>query len=102
MYFYSIVTLAILFPLCLKEKKVALRISMLLLFVLLGFQYKLVNDWESNIWRWKVAIGEISLSRGSRDIDPFFLFILRSCKWLSFFGWLMAVAAAFSHIIQNR
>lgn len=101
MYFYSIVTLAILFPLCLKEKKVALRISMLLLFVLLGFQYKLVNDWESNIWRWKVAIGEISLSRGSRDIEPFFLFILRSCKWLSFFGWLMAVAAAFLAILYK-
>lgn len=94
MFFYFIVISSIAIPLIATNKKRGLQISLFLLFILLGFQFEMVNDWESNIWRWKIANEGIRLGSGSRDIEPAFIFILKLFKPITFFGWLMLTAAS--------
>lgn len=84
--FFFILSLSIIIPLILNNKKIALIISLSLLFILWGLQYKIVNDWDSNINRWLAVNGNYFLSR---DLEIVYSFILKVCNPLSFFGFLM-------------
>lgn len=87
MYFYFITILAILIPLLAQNKVLGLRISLFLLFILLGFQYELVQDWTPNIGRWKYANLNASIwdaGTGGRDIEPFFMYLLKLFKPITF------------------
>lgn len=98
MYFYFITILAILIPLLAQNKVLGLRISLFLLFILLGFQYELVQDWTPNIGRWKYANLNASIwdaGTGGRDIEPFFMYLLKLFKPITFFGWLILTTALF-------
>lgn len=103
MYFYGIVFLSILLPLVLPKKVIALRISMILLFILLGFQYQLVQDWTPNIGRWEYAnegASEGALATAIK-IGPVFMWLLKILKPITFFGWLMLTAASFLFLIYK-
>jgi hypothetical protein len=96
MYFYAVIFIAILLPLLMRQKKIAFRISIILLFILFGFQYELVQDWEPNIGRWMYVNGNGTFTGlGQREIEPLFAWILRVCKPLSFFGFLMVLISLF-------
>lgn len=60
---------------------------LVLLFILLGFQYELVQDWTPNIGRWKYANLNASIwdaGTGGRDIEPFFMYLLKLFKPITF------------------
>lgn len=103
MYFYFIVFLSILIPFVSKNKKWGIRISFFLLFILLGFQYQLVNDWGPNIGRWYYANEGASedATASSLEMGPVFLWLLKFFKPITFFGWLMLTAATFLFIIYK-
>jgi len=103
MYFYFIVFLSIIIPLFLKNKKWGLRISFVLLFILLGFQYQLVNDWGPNIGRWYYA-NEGATERANAstlEMGTVFLWLLKFFKPITFFGWLMLTAGSFLLVLYN-
>ena len=82
----------------------ALRISLFLLFILLGFQYELVQDWDPNIGRWVYANLGGSLwdtATGGREIEPLFMYLLKLFKPITFFGWLMLTAALFLTLLYK-
>lgn len=99
MFFFFIVFLSVLFPLVIKNKVWGFRVSIVLLFVLLGFQYQMVNDWFSNIARWYYV------NEGGRDtmtgfeLEPLFVWLLKVCKPLTFYGWNMLVTGVFLLLI---
>lgn len=104
MFFYIITITSILLPLLMKNKVVALRLSLLLLFFLLGFQYELVQDWEPNIGRWLYANrggALLDAGTGGRDIEPFFIYLLKLFKPITFFGWLIFTAALFLALLYK-
>lgn len=99
MYFFFIVSISVLIPLILKNKKWGLRISVILIFFLFGFQYEIVNDWNSNIVRWYyVNEGGIDTATGF-DLEPFFVWLMKLAKPITFFGWLILTAAIFLYLI---
>lgn len=103
MYFYAIVFISILLPLILKNKKWALRISFILLFILLGFQFELVQDWGPNIGRWQYVnegAGEGALATAIK-MGPVFMWLLKVLKPITFYGWLMLSAASFLFLIYK-
>ena len=103
MFFYSIVFISILIPLVLPNKKVALRISFILLFILLGFQFELVNDWGPNIGRWQYVnegASEVALGTAIK-MGPVFMWLLKILKPITFYGWLMLSAASFLFLIYR-
>ena len=87
--FFFILTLSILMPLCMRNKKKGLILSLFVLFILWGLQYKIVNDWDANLSRWLAVNGRFFLSR---DIEYIYIIILKVCKPLSFYGFLMLSA----------
>lgn len=99
MYFFTIVILSVLIPLIIKNKIWGLRISTILLFILLGFQYQMVQDWDPNIARWYYV------NEGGRDtmtgfeLEPVFVWLLTICKPLTFYGWNMLVVGVFLLLI---
>lgn len=103
MYFYGIVFLSILLPLVIPKKVIALRISMILLFILLGFQFELVQDWGPNIGRWEyVNYGATDKALGtSMKMGAVFMWLLKVLKPITFFGWLMLTAASFLLVIYK-
>ena len=103
MYFYFIVVLAILLPIISKNKKRGLRLAMLLLFVLLGFQYELVQDWVPNIGRWYYANKGASenATATALKMGSVFLWLMKVLEPISFFGWLMLTAAVFLLLIYK-
>ena len=103
MYFYSIVFISILLPLVLKNKKWSLRISFILLFILLGFQFELVNDWGPNIGRWQYVnegASEVALGTAIK-MGPVFMWLLKILNPITFYGWLMLSAASFLFLIYR-
>lgn len=103
MYFYAIVFISILLPLVLKNKKLALRISFFFLFILLGFQFELVQDWGPNIGRWQYVnegAGEGALGTAMK-MGFAFLWLLKILKPITFFGWLMLTAGCFLLLIYK-
>lgn len=93
--FYIIIFLAISIPLILKNKKWGLIISMLLLFIPWGFQYQLTQDWDVYVIRWMhVNFNErIELDGGEdRKLEALYVLILKACKPLSFYGFLILSA----------
>lgn len=76
-------------PLCMRNKKKGLILSLFVLFILWGLQYKIVNDWDANLSRWLAVNGRFFLSR---DIEYIYIIILKVCKPLSFYGFLMLSA----------
>lgn len=93
----------IIIPLFLKNKKWGLRISFVLLFILLGFQYQLVNDWGPNIGRWYYA-NEGATERANAstlEMGTVFLWLLKFFKPITFFGWLMLTAGSFLLVLYN-
>lgn len=103
MYFYIIVTLAVLLPILLDNKKLGLRLAMFLLFILLGFQYELVQDWEPNIGRWYYANKGASenATATSLKMGSVFLWLMKFFEPITFFGWLMLTAAVFLLLIYK-
>lgn len=99
MLFYSTVIISVLIPLIFSNKKWGLRISLIVLFCLLGFQYELVNDWESNIVRWYYVNEGGSRTATGFELEPFFVWLMKVAKPITFFGWLISTAAVFLSII---
>lgn len=72
---------------------------MILLFMLLGFQYQMVNDWFSNIARWYYV------NEGGRDtmtgfeLEPLFAWLMKELKPITYYGWLILTAGVFLFII---
>lgn len=99
MIFFSTVIISVLIPLIFSNKKWGLRISIILLFCLLGFQYELVNDWGSNIARWYyVNEGGQDTATGF-ELEPLFVWLMKLAKPITFFGWLILTAAFFLSVI---
>ena len=93
--FYIIVFLAISIPLFVKDKKWGLIISMLLLFIPWGFQYRMTQDWDVYILRWMhVNFNErIELDGGEeRTLEPFYVIMLKACKPFTYYGFLIISA----------
>lgn len=90
--FYIILLVAILLPLLMKEKQIALKISFCCLFVLWGLQYDMVMDWRGNMARWYDVTSVISdtIMVGQRTYEPVFVFLIKLSKPIGFFGWLIA------------
>ena len=68
---------------------------MLLLFIPWGFQYQLTQDWDVYVIRWMhVNFNErIELDGGEdRKLEALYVLILKACKPLSFYGFLILSA----------
>ena len=87
--FYIIIFLSIVIPLLSNNKKVGLRISFLLLFIIWGLQYEMVNDWPMNLSRWNSVNHQETIYR---DVEPLLAYLMSLAKPLTFFGWLMVCA----------
>lgn len=86
---YLIIFLAIIIPYIATNKKIALRCSFTLLFIIWGLQYDMVNDWSMNLNRWNaVNYNEIIY----RDVEPLLAYLMSLAKPITFFGWLMVCA----------
>lgn len=87
--FFIIVFLSIIIPLLSNNKKIGLRISFSLLFILWGLQYGMVQDWLINLGRWNSVNNNGDIFR---EVEPLLAYLMSLAKPLSFFGWLMACA----------
>ena len=87
MFFWIIFILSILIPLIMNNKDRGLTLSLCLLFILWGLQYKVVNDWDANLFRW-ITINE-NRNFIAREIEYVYTLILKFCRPLTFFGFLM-------------
>lgn len=82
--FTSIITLIVL-----PNKKVGLKISICLLFIIWGLQYNMVQDWDMNLSRWNSVNHKEAIFR---DVEPLLAYLMSLSKSLTFFGWLMLCA----------
>ena len=86
---YIIISSSILLPIILKEKKIALKVSFSLIFILWGLQYDMVQDWSVNLSRWN----SVNYKRDIfREVEPLLAFLMSLAKPLTFFGWLIVCA----------
>ncbi len=93
--FYLVLIFSIATPFFIKNKKVGLIISMLLLFIPWGLQYQMTQDWDVHFLRWQhVNYNErIELDGGEdRILEPLYVFFMKICEPFSFFGFLMISA----------
>lgn len=90
MQFYALVILIITIPYFSKYQKKGLIWSMVLLFVLWGLEFEIVNDWTSNLFRWKIA--NEGFVHFHRNVEPLLLFLMKLAKPIGFFGWLIICA----------
>ena len=89
--FYASLILAFSSLFFIKNKTTALSLSFLFLFIPWGLQYEMTQDWDVNMLRWtfvnvKASVG---LDGETRELEPFYTFILKACKPLTFYGFLM-------------
>lgn len=87
--FYIIIVLSIIIPLLSNNKKIGIRISFALLFILWGLQYEVVNDWPMNLNRWNSVNNQENIYR---EVEPLLAYLMSLAKPLTFFGWLMICA----------
>ena len=90
MYIYIIVGLAVAIPFFAprKYKQVALVISLLLLLIPWGFQYRVSWDWPVYVERWQtVQYGENII--GNRTLEPGYVWLMQLCHPIGFFGFLI-------------
>ena len=86
---YLIIFLSVVIPIIFSDKKNALRCSFLLLFIIWGLQYEMVNDWPMNLSRWNSVNHHEMIYR---EVEPLLAFLMSLAKPLTFFGWLMVCA----------
>src|SRR5574344_60620 len=92
MAIFFIIYLIIFIPLLAKNKKAGLFCSMILLFFIWAFQYKMVYDWDTNMGWWLYVNKGGNIVNG-REPEPIFGFLLSCSKSIGFFGWSIVVAA---------
>ncbi len=89
--FYLSLILSFLSLIILKNKKTALGITFLLMIIPWCFQYEMTQDWNVNSLRWDYVNvnSKVGLDGEGRELEPLYEFILKICKPLSFFGFLI-------------
>lgn len=94
MIIFLIFIIAIIVPrVCtFKWSNTALIVSMSVLFIPFGLQYRMTCDWEYHLHYWNVANGIDDLFLGERDLEPVYSALCIISKPLTYFGWLMASA----------
>ena len=75
----------------LENKRIALFISFVLLFIPWGLQFQATQDWDVNLLRWDFVNvnAKVGLDGEDRELEPLYTLILKLCKPLSFYGFLM-------------
>ena len=91
---FFIVFIAIVIPLVApyEQKRLALYISLMLLFIPWGLQYEMTQDWEPHLLHWNVVNESTSALLESRELEPVYVFWLRLLSPFSYFGYLMICA----------
>lgn len=90
--FYVIVILATLLPFVLKEKDVALKLSLFLIFILWGLNYGMTQDDYEASWNYLnkyIKVNELSYGR---EVEPLYLLIVQATKKIGFFGFKILCA----------
>lgn len=91
MFFY-IVFLIILLPFVSKNKDIGIKLSFILIFFLLGFQYEVTRDWPVYVSRWE-QVNVYGVNSGSeRDLEFMYALIMKICKPVGFYGYLIICA----------
>ena len=93
--FYLVLFFSIAIPIFVKNKKVGLLISFMLLLIPWGFQYQMTQDWDVHFLRWQhVNYNErIELDGGEeRVLEPLYVLYMKMCKPFSFYGFLIISA----------
>ena len=89
--FYLCLILSFTSMLMIRNKKIGLLITFILMIVPWCFQYQMTQDWDVNLLRWDfVNVNAlVGLDGEDRQLEPFYVFILERCKFLGFFGFLI-------------
>ena len=89
--FYISLILTFASLLFLENKKIAFFISFVLLFIPWGLQFQATQDWDVNLLRWDFVNvnAKVGLDGEDRELEPLYTLILKACKPLSFYGFLM-------------
>lgn len=89
--FYLSLILTFASLLFINNKRNALIISFILLFIPWGLQFQATQDWEVNLLRWDFVNvnAKVGLDGEDRELEPLYTLILQICKPLSFYGFLM-------------
>lgn len=93
--FYLVLFFSITIPIFLKNKKIGLIISFILLFIPWGLQYHMTQDWDIHLLRWQhVNYNQrIELDGGEeRILEPLYVLFMKMCKPFSFYGFLIISA----------
>lgn len=94
--FYVYLVLIILIPFFLKNK-ISLFFSFVLIFILWGLEYRMVQDWDGNIARWYgcfqyQGMNVADKGAGGKTLEPFYVIICRWHETIGYFGQLITTA----------
>ena len=73
-----------------RSRKYAIWASFVLLFILFGCQYEMTRDWPVYVNRWLYATE--GMQTQDRELEVVYTLIMKLCKPLGFFGYLMVCA----------
>ena len=90
--FYVIIILATLLPYVLKEKSIALKLSMFLIFIIWGLNYGMTQDDYEASWNYLNKYINITETSYGRDTEPLFLYLIKATKEFGFFGFKIICA----------
>jgi len=101
---FIIIIIAILLPLVSKNKSMGLLGSMLVLFIVWGLQYEVVNDWPGNLERWNIIAKSVSnnvVYENGKELEFVYVYLIKLFQSIGYFGWLILSAIFELSIIYN-
>ena len=78
--------------------------SMLVLFIVWGLQYEVVNDWPGNLERWNIIAKSVSnnvVYENGKELEFVYVYLIKLFQSIGYFGWLILSAIFELSIIYN-